>query len=94
MTEMVERGALAVRTVINDPEVMEKLLILRKASTSEHVENWMSEQVARAVIAAMREPTEAMYDAVSATGKMWRETNSTEIWRTMIDGALKDEKKP
>ena len=47
------------------------------------------EDRARIAIAAMREPTQEMYDAVSANGKMWRDTNSTEVYRAMIDAASK-----
>jgi hypothetical protein len=43
---------------------------------------------ARAAIEAMREPTEAQYAALSATGKMWRELNSKTVWQTYIDAAL------
>lgn len=32
-----------------------------------------------------REPTEAQYDALSATDKMWRHLNSTEVYRAMIN---------
>lgn len=45
-------------------------------------------------IEAMLEPTEAMYDALSATDKMWREQTSTTVWRTMIDGALRPDQSP
>ncbi len=44
---------------------------------------------ARAAIEAMREMTPEMYEALSATGKMWREMNSREVYTTLIDGALK-----
>lgn len=46
----------------------------------EHVE-----AIARAAIGAMREPTDAMYDAL--TDKMWKHSNSTEVWQKMIDAA-------
>lgn len=45
-------------------------------------------QQARAVIEAMRHPTQEMYDALSATDKLWREQTSTTVWRAMIEGAL------
>jgi len=47
------------------------------------------EHLARAAIEAMREPTDSQYDAVSALDKMWRDSNSTEIYQAMIDGALR-----
>lgn len=43
---------------------------------------------ARAAIEAMREPTEGQYEALSATGLMWREMNSKLVWQTYIDAAL------
>lgn len=48
------------------------------------------ERRARIVIEAMREPTEEQFDQVSATGKMWRNLTSREVYQAMIDGALKD----
>ena len=43
---------------------------------------------ARAAIAAMREPTEEMYQGVCALNKRWQDSNSAEIWQAMIDAAL------
>lgn len=43
----------------------------------------------RAAIEAMREPTEAQYEALSATDKLWRELDSRTVWQTYIDAALK-----
>lgn len=45
---------------------------------------------ARAVIEAIREPTQGQYDALSATNKLWRDLDSTTVWQTYIDAALKD----
>lgn len=44
----------------------------------------------RAVIAAMREPTESQYDALCRTDKMWREQTSETVWTTYIDALLED----
>ena len=49
---------------------------------------------ARAAIAAMREPTNEQYEALSATGKMWRELDSRTVWQTYIDAALECSTKP
>lgn len=46
-----------------------------------------AERHARAIIRAMREPTEAQYDALCATNKVWRELNSYIVWQTYIDAA-------
>jgi hypothetical protein len=46
--------------------------------------------LARAAIAAMREPTEAMFDALSNTNVMWEDNNSRGVWTAMCDGALND----
>lgn len=47
---------------------------------------WVEE--ARAAIESMREPSEAQYEALSATGMMWREMNSRFVWQTYIDATL------
>lgn len=44
-------------------------------------------RIARAAIRAMREPAPEFFDALAATDKMWRELNSTIVWRTFIDAA-------
>jgi hypothetical protein len=49
---------------------------------------------ARAAIAAMREPTEEMYQGVCALNKRWQDSNSAEIWQAMIDAALECSTKP
>jgi hypothetical protein len=45
--------------------------------------------MARVALMTLRDPNAAMYDALSAKDKMWRDTNSTEVWQAFIDGALK-----
>lgn len=47
-------------------------------------------KMARAAVAAMRDPTEAQYGALSATGKMWRELDSKTVWQTYIDAILEE----
>jgi hypothetical protein len=86
MSEMVDRVADAVSELeLNGPIDLHlnvetsQLYLAPKAAIA----------VARAAIEAMREPTEEMYDALSARDKMWRDTNSTEVWQALIDGALK-----
>lgn len=88
VSEMVDRVAAALSPLLfsDDPDVAHRIASPLKVDAAR---DKMREK-ARAAIEAMREPTEAMYEAVSATGKMWRETNSTEVYRAMIDGALRD----
>ena len=72
MSEMVERVAKALaREYDRDPE-----------TDNVGLGTQLSTAMARAAIAAMREPTEAMLYAG------WQEDSS--IWRAMIDAALKD----
>jgi len=50
--------------------------------------DYKPDELARAAIAAMREPTEEMYQGVCALNKRWQDSNSAEIWQAMIDAAL------
>ena len=50
--------------------------------------DYKPDELARAAIEAMREPTDEMYQGVCALDKMWRDSNSAEIWQAMIDAAL------
>jgi hypothetical protein len=52
--------------------------------------DYKPDELARAAIAAMREPTNEQYEALSATGKMWRELDSRTVWQTYIDAALEE----
>lgn len=75
MNEMVERVAKAI------------------AATDLDCSSWGNDilaELARAAIAAMREPNEAQYNALCATDKLWRDLNSYEVWTTYIDAVLKD----
>ena len=49
------------------------------------------EQRPEGFVLAPLEPTQAMYDALSATDKMWRELTSTEVYRVMISALSNDE---
>ena len=78
MSEMVDRVAMAVHDALGNPEDIEA-----KAGCLE---------IARAVIAAMREPTEAMVMSAPFSydfgeGDKW---SVRVLWRRMIDEALKD----
>ncbi len=58
--------------------------------TAPEVQKQVLRAQARAAIEALREPTEAMLATLSAKDKLWRDTNSTEVWQAFIDGALKE----
>ena len=45
---------------------------------------------ARAAIAAMREPDDKMQQAMALDQDQWAETHQTDVWRAMIDAALKE----
>jgi hypothetical protein len=82
---MVEKVARAIDPAIwlatsETPEEASRVQNLRNTSLYR----------ARVAISAMWEPTQAMYDALSATGKMWRDLDSQTVWQTYIDAALKD----
>ncbi len=47
-------------------------------------------QVARAAVEAMREPTQAQYDALSASDTLWRNLTSTKVWMAYIDAILNE----
>lgn len=47
------------------------------------------EQLARVAMQMMHEPTEEMYEALNGTDKLWRELDSTTVWKTMLAGALR-----
>lgn len=81
-SEMIERVARAIFATGDDiPEADFVYHSFEDSRTS-----W--EALARAAIAAMREPTEEQYDALCATDKMWRELTSRIVWQTYIDAAL------
>jgi hypothetical protein len=49
------------------------------------------EQRPEGFVLAPLEPTQAMYDALSATNKTWRELTSTEVYRVMISALSNEE---
>lgn len=83
MSEMVERAARAlVLSKRNSPAGYPPGWLQRHVD-----ENWHRfEDDARAVIAAIREPTEVMSNAVS---KQPGQLSYVGVWQTMIDEALK-----
>lgn len=85
MTEMAERAGRAALDAVKD---FRTPCHGESAETYAYCKNLVA---GRAAIAAMREPTEGMYEALSATGKMWREMNSREVWYNQIDAALSEE---
>lgn len=74
---MIERVAKAILTAASPTGAYDEIAFKDTATI-----------LARAAIEAMREPTMAQYEALSATGLMWRELNSTKVWQTYIDAAL------
>ena len=82
MSEMIERVAKAI--ALDDCQTWNEL---------DAVNRGMFLSFARAAIAAMREPTEAMLEAgtitVSKTGVISISTqDAARIWRAMVDAAL------
>lgn len=82
MSEMVERVAKAIFGNSHAIGFWDKV--------DDHFRDFYKESARRA-IKAMREPTTAQYDALSATNKLWKELNSEEVWKTYIDAALKSD---
>lgn len=80
-TSMVERVAEAIRFSVYESEAV-----------ADHMHERAAIRAARAAIAAMREPTEAQYEALSGAGLMWRDMNSKFVWQTYVDAALVEEK--
>lgn len=88
MGEMVERVAKRMCRRFNTDGIL-------PSGTSDNLSRWVDDQVeaewqdwvddARAAIAEMREPTEAMYVAGGMV-----EGEAPDIWQAMIDEALKD----
>lgn len=90
--------ARALRECANSEETKGGMYLLAKTSTSEHVEQWMTERPARAAIAAMRDPTEKMIEAGTVG---WDAMDGSGIrpmfapqrpYRAMIDAALSEDK--
>lgn len=79
-SEMVERVAKDLGRQISGGEVS----LGKRHDGSEN--GWI--QAARAAIAAMREPTDAMVDR--GLGHQWTEHTAPSVWKAMIDEALKE----
>jgi hypothetical protein len=75
MSEMVERIAASIKT-----KAWSLDLPLRDEECAD---------LARAAIAAMREPTEAMLNVGYTTGGNYKPTGTLREWQAMIDEALK-----
>jgi hypothetical protein len=93
MSEMIERvcRALCSEWAV-DPDGTEGFLLESAPLVPDKGEpNWTGyEPLARAVIEAMREPTEAMTDA--GWRRIDERDDAAENWRLMIDEALRTEK--
>ena len=94
MSEMVERVARAVaaadwRAEIDEASEPERWL---EAAIAYDLTNdngrFRYDEIARAAIEAMREPTEAMIDAGYAVGYSPDPLPTDLVWRAMIDAAL------
>lgn len=88
MSEVIERAARLIA-----PSAWSESA-LRVTDPSANGGNWVLERrdslvKARAVLEALREPTEAMLDAAS-----WKdgEVTARVVWGEMLDAALKDQK--
>lgn len=81
MSEMIERVARAFCMVATDISMSEAEWKVAAEQEPEEVENFR--RAARAAIAAMREPTDAMIMAVSGGPCL-------DEWQAMIDEALRD----
>lgn len=87
MNEMVERIARAIMLADghNNPENPPRFPTDFSAKEASEYRS-----AARAAIAAMREPTEAM---LAASGRL-NHPRDAEIWRAMIDAVLADDSRP
>ena|ERR1051326_1749062 len=90
MSETIQRVARAIKA-----EIGSQMGAISYRGPGGHGEDWSAsggvidlEKVARVAIMAMREVTGEMYEGVNRLDKMWKHSNSTEIFQAMIDGAL------
>ncbi len=72
-------------------EMVDKIIEAMKATGCDCVmwDREPLEEVARAMIEAMRAVPDVCYDHYRCD-KLWRELNSTEVWNLWLDAALKD----
>jgi predicted RNA methylase len=75
MSEMIDRVARELCLALYDKDTTFPMVAAQKA--------------ARAAIAAMREPTEAMIEGTNYPNTTW-DSGDADVWRAMIDAALKD----
>lgn len=71
-----------------DKEMIERCVAAAKAKRAELINMPLDrcyEEIVKAVVMAMREPTQAQYDALCATNKVWRDLDSLTVWQTYID---------
>jgi hypothetical protein len=91
VSEMIERVAAAIANRRagrrGAPAVSNVLEVLRHLNGGKLYDEVMDD--ARAVIEAMREPTEAMVSTVSTTGAFNKRT-ALAGWKVMLDAALRD----
>jgi len=80
--EMVRRAAIAVAETVVEQNAV--LLASHDKEGSERIEV----SIARAVIAAMREPTEAMIRAGEDTSDAWMSADENKVWQVMVAAAL------
>jgi hypothetical protein len=91
MSEMVERVARAIHKTYH-ADTMDGLsggsvdAAWDRLAEFDCQDEWRA--AARAVIAAMREPTEAMIEGTNYPNTTW-DSGDADVWRAMIDAALK-----
>lgn len=91
MSEMVERCKQALLNVVDEQ--------VYPGALSESYHQSLLDDEVRAVIRALREPTEAMAIAgqrlINAICNLGEKPNSRDVWRAMIDAAMaEDQKEP
>ena len=74
-----------------DDEMIERVAKAIRVRCIEHSGKFVGwRECAKAAIKAMREPTQAQYDALCATNKIWSELDSLTVWRTYIDAVINE----
>lgn len=76
-----------------DSEMIERCVAAAKAKRYELINAPLErcyEDIIMAVVKAMRDPTQAQYDALCATNKVWRDLDSLTIWQTYVDAIVGD----
>jgi hypothetical protein len=88
MSQMVERVAKAIDDILGADHESLSLEMGTGSLTAKKLRAEAMEDAARAAIEAMREPTKAILDIKTMSTSF----SNDEIWRDMIDAALKDAK--